>query len=219
VAELNLGVVFDAIAGAIPDAEALVWRDRRLTYGQLRSRTNQVANLLVAHGLGVRAERSELAGHESGQSHVALYLRNGNEYLEGMIGAYKARVAPFNVNYRYVADELEYLLRDSKAEAVIFHADFAPVLAEVRDRLPDLRLLIQVADESGNALLDGALDYDDVVSAASAEPPAVAPSPDDLYVLYTGGTVCCGARPTSSWRRWADVPSARPRSPARSSRW
>ena len=45
-------------------------------------------------------------GHESGQDHLGIYLRNGNEYLEAMIGSYRARVAPFNVSYRYVEDEL-----------------------------------------------------------------------------------------------------------------
>jgi fatty-acyl-CoA synthase len=47
-----------------------------------------------------------------------------------MLGAYKARVAPFNVNYRYVADELVYLLANASADAVMYHARFAPTLAE-----------------------------------------------------------------------------------------
>ena len=61
--------------------------------------------------------RTSSAGHESGQDHLAIYLHNGNEYLEAMVGSYKARVAPLNVNYRYVAEELEYLLTDSGARA------------------------------------------------------------------------------------------------------
>ena len=105
-----------------------------------------------------------------------------------MLGAYKARVAPFNVNYRYVDEELRYLLADSGAKAVVFHSAFAPTLATVLDELPDLRLLLQVADDSGNDLLDGALDYEAALAAASAEPLDRASSPDDLYILYTGGT-------------------------------
>ena len=49
-----------------------------------------------------------------------------------MVGAWKARVAPFNVNYRYVADELRYLLADAGATAIVVHSPFAPTLAEVR---------------------------------------------------------------------------------------
>ena len=96
--EFNLAQVHSAIAQAIP--EAIVWRDRRITYGQLDERTNRLANVLVGAGLGARSDRSGLAGHESHNDHLAIYLHNGNEYLEAMLGAFKARCAPFNVNYR-----------------------------------------------------------------------------------------------------------------------
>ena len=66
-------------------------------------------------------------------------MANANEYLEGMLGAYRARVAPFNVNYRYVADELVYLLDNARAAAVMYHAQFAPALAEALDQLPPMR--------------------------------------------------------------------------------
>ncbi|HVX17045.1 MAG TPA: acyl-CoA synthetase [Acidimicrobiales bacterium] len=185
----NLAKVVDVVAERLPDREVIVWRDLRMTYRQLVARANRVANVLHEHGLGVRVERAGLAGHESGQDHLGLYLHNGNQYLESMIGAYKARVAPFNVNYRYVAEELEYLLRNSAARALVYSARFAPVLAEVRANAPDLSLLLQVADESDNDLLPGAIDYETALAAASPEPPpGVEPSPDDLYILYTGGT-------------------------------
>ena len=117
-----------------------------------------------------------------------MYLHNGNEYLESMLGAFKARVAPFNVNYRYVAEELRYLLTDSRAAAIVVHSQFAPTLAEVLPDLADLRVIVQVADESGNDLLPGAVWYEDALAAASPDKPAVEWSPDDLYILYTGGT-------------------------------
>ena len=105
-----------------------------------------------------------------------------------MLGAFKARVAPFNVNYRYVAEELRYLLHDSNAAAIVVHSQFAPTLSEVLPALPHLRVIIQVADHSGNALLPGAVWYEDAIAAASAAKPPVEWSPDDLYILYTGGT-------------------------------
>jgi fatty-acyl-CoA synthase len=105
-----------------------------------------------------------------------------------MLGAYKARVAPFNVNYRYVEEELRYLLADADATALVYHARFAPTLAAVLPRLPRLRLLLQISDDSRHALLPGARDYEEALAAASAVSPALEWSPDDLYVLYTGGT-------------------------------
>jgi len=186
--QFNLGLVFEAVAATIPEREAVVWGDRRFTYAELRDRSRRLASFLHAHGLGARSGREELAGHESAQDHLGLYLHNSNEYVEGMIGSYLARVAPFNVNYRYVEEELQYLLTDAGARAIVYHAAFAPVLARVLPSLPKLELLLQVADESGNELLPGAVDYEAALAASSPELPPVELTPDDLYILYTGGT-------------------------------
>jgi fatty-acyl-CoA synthase len=184
----NLSEVFRTVSEAIPEHTYVVWRDRRLSYAEADARIDGFARYLTSVGLGCHTERDALEGHESGQDHLGIYLRNGNEYLEAMTGSYRARVAPFNVSYRYVEDELVYLLTDSKAKALIYPAEFAPRVAAIRDRLPELRVLIQVADESGNALLDGAVDYETIL--ATPEPAGGMPTPsgDDLYVLYTGGT-------------------------------
>jgi fatty-acyl-CoA synthase len=184
----DLSTVFRTVAEAIPDNEVMIWRDRRLTYAQMDARIDGVAHYLVSRGLGCHIERDRLAGHQSGQDHVGLYMRNGNEYLEAMVAGYRARVAPFNVNFRYVEEELLYLLTDSGARALIYAGEFAPHVQAIRDRLPDLQVLIQVADESGNALLPGAVDYESIT--ATPEPADGMPTPDgeDLYILYTGGT-------------------------------
>jgi 3-oxocholest-4-en-26-oate---CoA ligase len=184
----NLSTVVATVAAAVPDQVVLVWRDRRVTYAELDARASGLAHLLVEHGLGVHVERSELAGHESGQDHLGIYLHNGNEYLEAMVGSYRARVAPFNVNYRYVEEELVYLLTDARTKALVYHAEFAPRLAAIRDQLPDLELLVQVADESGNELLPGALDFESVVATPAPAGGMPEPDGDDLYILYTGGT-------------------------------
>ena len=184
----DLSTVFRTVAEAIPDNEVMIWRDLRLTYAQMDARIDGVAHYLVSRGLGCHIERDRLAGHQSGQDHVGLYMRNGNEYLEAMVAGYRARVAPFNVNFRYVEEELLYLLTDSGARALIYASEFAPNVQAIRDRLPDLQVLIQVADDSGNPLLPGAVDYESVT--ATPEPADGMPTPDgeDLYILYTGGT-------------------------------
>jgi 3-oxocholest-4-en-26-oate---CoA ligase len=197
--EFNLGQVQEKVAATIPDRECIVWRDRRLTYADVTDRSRRLASFLHRHRLGLHTERATLAGHESGQDLLGLYLYNGNEYLEGMLGAYKARVAPFNVNYRYVEEELRYLLGDAKARGLIYQAAFAPVLEGVLPDLRHLELLIQVADESGNELLPGAVDYEAALASSPPDLPPVEPSPDDLYVLYTGGTT--GMPKGVAWRQ------------------
>ncbi|KAA0111059.1 acyl-CoA synthetase [Mycolicibacterium sp. P1-5] len=184
----DLSSVFRTVTETLPDHEALIWRGQRLTYAHLDARIDGVAHYLVTQGLGCHTERDQLASHQSGQDHIGLYLRNGNQYLEAMVAGYRARVAPFNVNYRYVEEELLYLLTDSRAKALVYGAEFAPCVAAIRDRLPELRVLIQVADDSGNELLPGAVDYESIISTPAPAAGMPTPSGDDLYILYTGGT-------------------------------
>jgi acyl-CoA synthetase (AMP-forming)/AMP-acid ligase II len=178
----------DAVAAVIGDREFIIQGNRRYTYAQIVERSNRLAAYLYARGLGCKTERSDLPGHEVGQDLLGIYAHNGPEYVEAMLGAWRARVAPFNVNYRYVKNELHYLLADSGATALIYHAKFAPRVNDVLRQLPKLRVLIQIADESGNDLVHGAVDYESIVGSGVAVLPPVEPSPDDLYVLYTGGT-------------------------------
>ncbi len=203
--EFNLAQVHEAVESAVPDRECIVFRDRRLTYRDLGERSRGLANALRAEGLGTVRGRDTLEPHQSGQDHLAVFLHNGNEYLETMLGAYKARVAPFNVNYRYVAEELEYVLRDAGARSIVYHSALAPVLDQVRHRLPDLELRLQVGDGSGLALSEGAQWFEDAIAAQPTELPAdlvAAWSPDDLYIVYTGGTT--GMPKGVLWRQ-ADI--------------
>ncbi len=207
--EFNFAQVFTTVAAAVPDHECIITPTERLTYSQVAEQGARFANALRSRGLGQVVDRSTLGNHESGQDHVALYLHNCPEYLVGMVGAYMGRVVPFNVNYRYVAEELEYLLLDAGATSVVVHSAFAPTLAEVRDRLPDLKVVLQVPDASGNELLPGAEWYADALAdaAPTIDPElAAAWSPDDLYMLYTGGTT--GMPKGVLWRQGDVFPAA-----------
>jgi fatty-acyl-CoA synthase len=200
--DFNLAQVHEAIAEAIPEKPCIICPQRRLTWAEMTDRTRRLANYLLTRGLGFRRPRAELQGWESGQDHLALYLYNGSEYLEGMLGAFKARMVPFNVNYRYVETELVYLLRDAGARGIIYHACFAPMLEKIRSELPKLEVLIQVPDDSGHPLLAGAVEYETALASSSAERPELEWSPDDLYILYTGGTT--GMPKGVLWRQ-ADI--------------
>ena len=183
----NLATVNEAIARAVPEREAIVFRDRRFTYRDLTERTRRLANFLLGRGLGLRTERAALEDWESGQDHLGIYLYNGNEYLESMLGAYKARVVPFNVNYRYVDEELVYLLNDAAARALVFHSSLAHRVEAIRPQVPTLEHLLQVRDDDA-PLLDGAVPFEDALAASAPDKPDVEWDPQDLYIIYTGGT-------------------------------
>ncbi len=198
---MNLGTINDAVANAVPFREAIVFRDRRITYYELQQRTRRLANYLLQNDIGFNQPRDELQPWESGQDHVGLYLYNGNEYLEGMLGAFKARASAFNVNYRYVDEELIYLLNDAKAKALIFHSSLADRVEAIRHEVPTLSVFLQVRD-SEDVLIDGAVDYEKALAVSPEQEPDVDLSADDLYILYTGGTT--GMPKGVLWRQ-ADI--------------
>jgi acyl-CoA synthetase (AMP-forming)/AMP-acid ligase II len=162
--QFNLADLFEAVADAVPDREAIVFGDVRLTYRQLDERATRLAHAFAARGIG--------AG-----DHVGLWLYNCNEYLEGMLAAFKLRAVPVNVNYRYVEDELRYLFTDADLKAVVHEVDFTETLSAIRDDVPLLELALSRGD-----------DYEGALASQSEQRDFGARSADDLYVLYTGGT-------------------------------
>lgn len=180
--------ILRAIARDRPSAEHSVTGDRRLTWAEADDRSDRLAGVLAGAGLGCFKERPALARHRSGQHHLGILTHNRLEYLESMIGSWKARVAPFNINYRYGPSELEHLLTLASASALVVQGCLADRVAGLIDRLPDLRIVLQIDDGSGAALIPGALDYEEAIAASTGAPTDRIPSPDDLYLLFTGGT-------------------------------
>src|SRR4249920_1101439 len=123
--EYNLADLWERVADTVPDHEALVFADRHLTFAEADARATRLAHALAERGVGPG-------------DHVACYLYNSIEYLEVMIAAFKLRAVPINVNYRYVEDELRYLLDDADVRAVVFHREFTPKLEAISASLPGL---------------------------------------------------------------------------------
>jgi fatty-acyl-CoA synthase len=168
----NFGTIFESVADAIPDSPALVQDERRRTWREFDERAARLAAAFRALGVGPGSK-------------VAFYLYNCNEYLEALFATFKLRAVPANVNYRYTADELAYLLENSDAEVVVFHGSLGDRVDAVRDSKLKVRAAVQVDD--GSPLVDGALRYEDLIEAH--EPmERIERSGDDLVFLYTGGT-------------------------------
>ena len=171
--ELHYATIWESIADTIPESTAVVHGDTIRTWAEYDDRAARLAAAYTAAGLG----------HDS---KIGLYMYNGNEYLEAQYGAFKVRGVPINVNYRYLDDELWYLLDNADAEALVFHSSLAERVGQVIDRLPKLKLLIEV-DDGGASRMDRAVAYDTVL--ATHQPmERIVRSEDDIYMLYTGGT-------------------------------
>ncbi len=171
--EMHFASVWEAIADVIGDETAVVHGNTRRNWSEYDERAARMAAAYVAAGLG----------HDS---KIGLYMYNGNEYLEAQFGGFKMRGVPVNVNYRYLDEELWYLLDNADAEALVFHSSLGDRVARVVDRLPKLKLLVEV-DDGGPGQVPGALAYETVL--AGHDPmPRINRAEDDIYMLYTGGT-------------------------------
>jgi acyl-CoA synthetase (AMP-forming)/AMP-acid ligase II len=169
----NLADLFETVAEQIPERVAIVIGDRRTTYRELDERSTRFANYLLANGV------------QPGDT-VGINSYNRIEWMEAAYGAYKARAVAINLNYRYVADELRYVLDDADVSFLVFERALAPVVHEAGKDLPTVRQLLVLEDGSDEPT--DALPFEEALAAASAERLTLQRSPDDLYLLYTGGT-------------------------------
>ena len=171
---VDFATAWEYIADLIPDREALICGDVRRTWFEYDDRAARLASLLQENGIGHGSK-------------VAIYAHNSNEYLEAQFGIFKTRACPINVNYRYTSDELVYILDNSDSEALFYQACYAARIWEIRDRLTKVKLYVQIPDGT-ESLLDNSLDYEQVIKSHSPCVRNPDRLPDDVYMLYTGGT-------------------------------
>ena len=167
--------LWEALADAQPDQIAVVLGDEEILWRDLDSRSARLATVLESAGVGVG-------------SRVAQLLYNDAAYLESVYALFKLRATPVNVNYRYLVNEVAYILNNSESEVLVYHASLADRVDGLAEMVPSLRCFICVNDIGPDfALPSGHLDYANTVRNASPAP-RIERSGEDLLFLYTGGT-------------------------------
>ena len=170
---LNFASVWEMIADLVPDNDALICGEDVVSWKSYDSRSSKVASALINAGLGANAK-------------AGLYLNNSNEYLIGQNAIFKIGGVPINVNYRYVEEELIYLLDNSDAEAVFYHACYSSRIKQIAKSLPNIKAWIEVADGNKSHFSD-CIRYEEILNDY---PPMerIERDPETIYMLYTGGT-------------------------------
>ena len=173
--EANLADLFEAAVDAYPERENLVANGERRTYAEMEARANRLAHHLAAQGIGPG-------------DHVGIYAYNSVEWVETAWAVFKLRAVWININYRYVKDELRYLLTNADLKALVYQREFSPLVAALRPELPALQHLLVIEDGSDAEAAPGAEEYETAFVGQSAARDFGPRSGDDLYILYTGGT-------------------------------
>ena len=170
---LDFASVWEMISDIVPDNDALICGDEVVTWKEYEEKSSKIATALTAAGL-------------QANSKAGLYLNNSNEYLIAQNAIFKIGGIPINVNYRYVAEELIYLLDNSDSEAVFYHACYSNRIKEIASSLPNIKAWIEVSDGTESHFPD-ALKYEELLESSSPMD-RIYRDPETIYMLYTGGT-------------------------------
>jgi fatty-acyl-CoA synthase len=152
----NLADLWEALTDAGPDRVCLVAGNIRHTRRALDDAGNRIANHLIAQGIRPG-------------DHVGIYSRNRAEYVEALFGCWKCGAIPVNINWRYVAAELRYVIDDAELVTMIVEDEYLPMLDEL-----GFERRIELGDW---AHAPATRNFDNVPRSS-----------DDVYMLYTGGT-------------------------------
>lgn len=181
----NVADVFEAAVDQYAERDCLVCDGERRTYAQMEARANQLAHHLQAQGISVG-------------DHVGIYAMNCVEWVESIWACFKLRANYININYRYVADELEYIFDNADLKAVIVQNRYLPLLDKLLDKLLDqsnksLSKLehVLVIDDGSKHNVNISMPYsayNDALAAQSTARDFAPRSEDDQYIVYTGGT-------------------------------
>lgn len=173
----NYGDILDAVARAVPpDRPALIWREQTVSWREFDQRTNNIARSMV--DLGFKPD-----------DRVGILCYNHPAYMEILVAGVKARLLTVNLNYRYTADEISYVLNDCGATALFFQDKFDAMLPALRERLPHVRNWIRIeSSRAPEPVASDLLSYETMTNSGDGAPLQIKRSHEDGYLLYTGGT-------------------------------
>lgn len=171
--EMHFASIWEEISDLIPNEPVLICEENIKTWKEFDERSARLANFLESKSL-------------KADSKVGLYLHNSNEYLEAQFSAFKIEGVPINVNYRYVEEELIYLLDNSDAEAVFFQSCYADRISKIANKLPKIKVFIQVGGNEQLSIENCYL-FEDIIQE-TAPLDRRKRNEENIYMLYTGGT-------------------------------
>ncbi|MFA4080801.1 acyl-CoA synthetase [Mycobacteroides salmoniphilum] len=176
---LNIADLTEHAIDTMPDRVAIISGDRKLTYAELEEQANRLGHFLQSQGVGPGDK-------------VGLYCRNGIEIVVALVAIVKIRAISVNVNYRYVESELHYLFENSDMVALVHERRYSDKVANVLPSTPNVKTAIVVEDGSDGAGVDfrsyGGVAFADALTQGSPDRDFEERSPDDIFLIYTGGT-------------------------------
>ncbi|RMI28253.1 acyl-CoA synthetase [Nocardia stercoris] len=170
----NIADLVEHVVDLVPDRVAIAGENGQWTFAELEDRANRLAHLLRSNGV------------KPGDK-VGVYARNTPGAVEAMLAIFKARAVMVNVNYRYVEAELQYLVENSDMVALIHERRYSDKVANVRPKTPHLKTVLVVEDGTDLPIGDS-LEYEAALASSHGERDFETRSPDDLFMVYTGGT-------------------------------
>ncbi|MEX2393156.1 MAG: AMP-binding protein, partial [Actinomycetota bacterium] len=153
-----------------PDAPAIEFEGRSITFGELDQRSSRLANALT--GIGVKP-----------QDRVAFIDKNGPEFFDTVYALGKINAVCVAVNWRLAPAEMAYIIDHAGAEVVIVGPEFVPHIEKVLSDLPKVKTIIAIG---GHTTWE---DFERFLQSGSSEDPGVPSAPDDVCIqMYTSGT-------------------------------
>lgn len=177
---LNIADLFEHAVDVVPDRKVVQVADRAVTYAELEADANRLAHYLQGQGFGPG-------------DHIGIYAKNSIEHVVALLAIFKIRATAINVNYRYVDGELSYLIDNSDMVALLHERPYAPLVTRVVPQHERVRSVVVMPDPTepdsdADVTSYGGVLWDDALAGQSAERDFAERSPDDVYIVYTGGT-------------------------------